>query len=83
MSPFALSFLPLSVFADSKHSLPFLRETIDTEIAKLLPRVSDDVTDYYSMAYRATTRREDDTSQARESPIPLAAAISHTTSTSS
>jgi VWFA-related protein len=31
------------------------------EIAKLLPRVADDVTDYYSLAYRATTRRHDET----------------------
>jgi VWFA-related protein len=31
------------------------------EIARLLPRVADDVTDYYSLAYRATTRRQDET----------------------
>lgn len=30
-------------------------------IAKLMPRVVDDVSDYYSLAYRATTHREDDT----------------------
>lgn len=31
------------------------------EIVKLLPRVADDVSDYYSLAYRATTRRVDET----------------------
>ncbi|HYI12674.1 MAG TPA: VWA domain-containing protein [Thermoanaerobaculia bacterium] len=30
------------------------------EIVKLLPRVADDVSDYYSLAYRASTRRSDD-----------------------